>query len=137
MWQGQAEPWQPALAAFLAIYARDLCTPLPFPLGSVLRTARPSTVEALTPICAASAALITCASPSTPAMNAPLPGLTPKLTVNCAGTPRAVERVAVTWYVAAAEPAGSVSSRNSRVPLVPTYYSVQYIDDIRRVAGTD
>lgn len=34
----------------------------------------------------------------------------PKLTVNCAGLPRAAERTGVIWYVAAVAPLGSVSS---------------------------
>lgn len=43
----------------------------------------------------------------------------PKLTVNRAGSPRSVERTAVTYQVTCADPAGSVSSMSERTPLAP------------------
>src|SRR5688572_11358218 len=45
--------------------------------------------------------------------------LTPKLTLNCAHGPIAVERTAWIWYVTCDEPAGIVASTNSFAPTPP------------------
>src|SRR3954451_4280352 len=57
------------------------------------------------------ATLATVACPAAPA---------PKLTVNCAAVPVAVDRAAITWYVTHATPDGTVASTNDRLPQLPT-----------------
>ena len=51
----------------------------------------------------------------------PAPLLTPKLTLNCAHAPTAVERAAWIWYVTCDDPAGTVASMKSLLPVPPKY----------------